>query len=84
MDASILLKSEEISKAIIEYLYEWMVEYGMDGRTFEVFALALQRPGLRVDVSLEQRFASRALQQYKLANKGDGMYSHDMGDVDEL
>jgi hypothetical protein len=84
MDASMILKSEEISKAILEYLYEWMVERCMDGRTFEVFALALQRPGLRVDVSLEQRFASRAVQQYKLAKKGDGTYGYDMGDVDEL
>ena len=30
-------------------------------RVFDTFALAMQKPGVQVDVQTEQRFASRAL-----------------------
>lgn len=66
-DAAVFLKSNEASPTILNNLYLWMVEREMDGRAFEAFALALQRPLIttRTDVSLEQHFASRALMQYK-------------------
>ncbi len=66
-DVAIVLKHPEISRSMLESLYQWMVEQEMEGRTFEIFALGLQRPVLSeyYDVSLEQRFASRALLQYK-------------------
>ena len=66
-DAYVLIKSEDVNKATLAFLYEWMVEkFVGDGRVFEIFALAFQRPGLRLDcVSLEQNFASRATQLYK-------------------
>jgi hypothetical protein len=84
MDACNVLKSEEISKSTLEFLYEWMVEQEVDGRAFEIFALALQRPGL-VFVSLEQHFASRALQQYKKNHSMSTDYQRDGQDgVDEL
>jgi hypothetical protein len=66
-DVTAVLKQEQISKSMLESLYRWMVDHEMEGRAFEIFALGLQRPGLAAspDVSLEQRFASRALWQYK-------------------
>jgi hypothetical protein len=66
-DAAAVLRNEEVSRPILDSLYLWMVDHEMEGRAFDIFALALQRPGLaaRNDVSLEQRFASRALMQYK-------------------
>lgn len=64
-DVVIVLKHEETSKATLESLYRWMVENELEGRAFEIFALGMLRPGLVHDVSLEQRFASRAMMQYK-------------------
>ena len=66
LDAYTVIKSEGVSKATVQFLYAWMVETDMKSTVFEVFALALQRPGLGLDfVSLEPNFASRALCQYK-------------------
>jgi hypothetical protein len=65
-DAFVVLKRDDFSQPVFEFLYTWMVENEVDGRAFEIFALALLRPGLHwSDVSLEQSFASRALQLYK-------------------
>ena len=66
-DVAVFLKNEEVSRPMLDSLYHWMVENEMEGRTYEIFALALQAPSLasRNDVSLEQRFVSRALMQYK-------------------
>jgi hypothetical protein len=67
VDAWNVLKKEDISRSTLDFLYEWMVERDdLDARAFEIFALAFQRSGLSLDfISLEQKFASRALQQYK-------------------
>ena len=65
LDANIVLKRDDFSRSTLDFLYGWMVENDVEGRAFEIFAFALQRPGLLSDVSLEQNFASRALQQYK-------------------
>jgi hypothetical protein len=66
-DATVALKRDDFSRSVLDFFYTWMVENDVDGRAFEIFAMALQRPGLILssDVSLEQNFASRALQQYK-------------------
>ena len=68
-DATLVVKHDDITKPMLESLYGWMVEHGMEGRSFEVFALAFQRPivSSKHDISLEQRFASRAMSQYKKA-----------------
>lgn len=68
MDASIVLKKDDEFESTLPFLYTWMVQKDLDGRAFEIFALALQRRGILLsesDVSLEQSFASRSLQQYK-------------------
>ena len=68
LDASIVLKRDDESESTLPFLYTWMVQKDLDGRAFEIFALALQRRGILLsesDVSLEQSFASRSLQQYK-------------------
>lgn len=64
-DVVIVLKHEETSKVMLESLYGWMVEQGLEGRAFEIFAVGMQRAGLIHNVFLEQRFASRAMMQYK-------------------
>lgn len=66
-DAIVALRHEDFTKPVLDFLYGWMVERGVEGRAFEIFALALQRSGLpsSQDVSVEQNFASRALVQYK-------------------
>lgn len=61
-DASYLLKQDDIEKATLEFLYDWMVESNMPLNSFESFALALQRKDLMDDVAVQQKFASRALQ----------------------
>jgi hypothetical protein len=93
LDAWNVLVKEDISKSTLDFLYEWMVERDdLDARAFEIFALAFQRSGLSLDhVSLEQKFASRALQQYKKIQGltpsfyGDQTIGQDDGDeADEL
>lgn len=64
-DASYLLKQDDIEKATLDFLYDWMVESNMPLSSFESFALALQRKDLMDDVAVQQKFASRALQIYR-------------------
>lgn len=66
-DACTMLKHEEISKPVLEFLYDWMTTQidGVEANAFESFALALQRRDLGGEVSLQQKFASRALQRYR-------------------
>ena len=60
-DACYLLKQDDVGKSTLEFLYEWMVDENMPLGAYESFALALQRRDLLDDVSLQQKFASRAL-----------------------
>lgn len=91
-DGVVFLRHEEMSSNTLESLYHWMVNQEIDGSAFEIFALALQRStfgsGL-YNVSLEQKFASRALLQYKKGQAsllGDRDYADadNNGDDDEL
>lgn len=75
-DACYLLKQEDVEKKALEFLYDWMIDANMPIRSFEAFALALQRRDLMDDAGLQQKFASRALQMYRDTNNGD--------DTDEL
>jgi hypothetical protein len=86
LDAYVVLTRDDFSKPTLDFLYGWMVENDVDGRAFEIFALALQRPGLILsDVSLEQNFASRALQQYKKVQSSTVTNDYDVADgADEL
>ena len=84
MDACIVLKCDDISKQTLECLYEWMLLHKVDARIFEVFALGLQRHGIRLDISLENSFASRALQLNKAANKPGGFDRSGEDNTDEL
>ena len=64
LDASTVLRSDEMSNSQRHYLYHWMVANDAGGHSFQVFALAFQRPGLKeTDAMLEQNFASRARQR---------------------
>lgn len=84
-DASVVLRRTDCSESILSFLYTWMVDKNMEGSAFEIFALALQRRGLMcTNVSLEQSFASRSLQQYKktqLLSVEDLEYDDDGGEL---
>lgn len=69
-DACYLLKQDGIEKKALAFLYDWMVDANMPVSSFEAFALALQRRDLFDDASLQQKFASRALQLNR-ATTGD-------------
>jgi hypothetical protein len=60
-DIASVLASDAISRADIVALYEWMVVKSCSSRSFGIVSLAMQMPGVVVDVEIEQRFASRAL-----------------------
>jgi hypothetical protein len=82
LDASTVLRRDDISNPVQRFLYSWMVTNGAEGYAFQIFALAFQRPGLKAtDVLLEQNFASRALQKHK---KGVIDTNYDSDDADEL
>jgi hypothetical protein len=71
-DAYTVLLDDRITHDTLETFYTWMVEQPdniLDAHAFEIFALALERFGGQWsdNVSLEQRFASRALQKCKLS-----------------
>jgi hypothetical protein len=92
-DAFQVISDERVTAQELDVFYMWMVdqkEGNVDAHAFEIFALALQRPGQwSEDVTLEQRFASRALQKYKDDHKGVGKAdmvrdTHDHDDADEL
>ena len=59
-DATIVLNCGEIADSWMGQLYEWMVFRNCSARTFGAFALALQTPGIRLPVLVEQNFANRA------------------------
>lgn len=66
-----MLKHDDVEQRDIDFLYEWMVERDVPLDSFEPFALALQRKDLMDDVSLQQKFASRALQFYNKSPDDD-------------
>eukprot|EP00980_Cylindrotheca_fusiformis_P030977 scaffold25694_cov127-Cylindrotheca_fusiformis.AAC.8 len=68
----------DCSESILSFLYSWMVSKDLEGSAFEIFALALHRRGLMSsNVSLEQNFASRSLQQYK-KKRNESMFSENL------
>lgn len=85
LDACVCLRQEYITNQSMEFVYQWMVtNEGISGRSFEIFALALQRSDtLVVDMTLEQRFASRALRLIKNEHSVDNILVADE-DADEI
>ncbi|KAG7342230.1 heat repeat-containing protein [Nitzschia inconspicua] len=90
-DARYVLLEERISSREMNNLYKWMVEQtndDVDARSYEIFALGLSSISRwSDDISLEQRFASRALQMCKcLDDTGPFAEAIDarIEDVDEL
>ena len=61
VDAAIVISCEEIADSWMENLYEWMVSKSCSARAFDIFALALQRPGLYVPVAVERKFANLSM-----------------------
>lgn len=79
-DVCHVLRHDDVEQRDIDFLYGWMVERDVPLNSFEPFALALQRKDLMDDVSLQQKFASRALQFYKSPDDDDDK----SGAVDDL
>ncbi|CAB9520853.1 expressed unknown protein [Seminavis robusta] len=65
VDASVVTGCEEIAESWMEHLYEWMILQECTVGAFDVFALALQRPGSRVPINVEQKFANRAMTLFR-------------------
>lgn len=88
-DAYRTLTDDGITSRAMNMLYTWMVSQqdALDGDAFVIFALALQRPGLSSsdDVTLEQKFTSRAVQRFKSAGQAkDASNEYRGDDADEL
>ena len=66
-----VLNDEYITTNIMESMYLWMVDQPLPSSAFEIFANAFQQGKSWSDVSIEQRFASRAVQKYKQARLSD-------------
>mmetsp|Transcript_21088 Transcript_21088/g.51890 ORF Transcript_21088/g.51890 Transcript_21088/m.51890 type:complete len:109 (+) Transcript_21088:2930-3256(+) len=62
LDASATLEKDYFSQATLSFLYSWMVKSDLDSSAFAIFAVSLRRFQFKfVDVSLEQSFISRSL-----------------------
>ena len=73
-DVTIAVSCEEIADSWLDNLHDWMVAKDCSARAFDAFALALQKPGLSVPVSVERKFANRALnllRQHEQATDND-------------
>jgi hypothetical protein len=70
-DASLVLESERISACHLDFLYQWMAEKECSTHVFDCFAIAMLKPGVNVDVQLEQGFASRSVCQGQMDNLGE-------------
>lgn len=69
-DAYELLRLPSVDSHHLEFLYQWMMDENVDSLPFESFAVALQsQPSLLADVSIEQKFTSRALAKLKEERK---------------
>jgi hypothetical protein len=86
LDATHVLKLTE--RARVEFLYDWMIDHNVSAEAFEAFALAFVT--CSGSISLEQRFASRALERHRhhTANEIDetemGVDPFDDSEEDEL
>ena len=70
LDATHVLKLTDRSR--VEFLYNWMIDHNISAEAFEAFALAFV--DCSGSISLEQKFASRALERYR---------NHGTNDIDE-
>jgi hypothetical protein len=59
------LHCRQMAGAVLNKLFDWMMKNDCSSQSFSAFALAMQKPGNKVDVDVEQRFASRALSLLK-------------------
>jgi hypothetical protein len=69
IDAIVVIACEDIADAWMGHLYEWMVLNKCSVRAFDVFTLALQKPELRVSVTVEHKFAKRAMNLFRHENQ---------------
>jgi hypothetical protein len=60
-DITFFLNGNENIQENVENLYFWMVENSAESRMFEAFGMALSNSSLNFDISLIQKFRSRAI-----------------------
>jgi len=77
-----------VSQENIQYLYGWMVDRNLGSIPFESFGRVLSYPSLQSDISLIQRFQSRATYEERKRRQSGGDLSEllldDDSDEDEL
>ena len=78
-DAIVVLSCDEIADGWTDALYQWMVSKGCSPKAFDNFALAMQKSGLNVPTSVEQKFSNRAMNILRHDSEIDNY-----GDDDEL
>lgn len=88
-DAKSFLEKGDITQVNLEYLYEFMVENSMGANQFESFARVLSEFKSDFDVSIIQKFHSRAIFESRVRNKSLGSLSEvqdyiEDSDEDEL
>lgn len=82
LDACAVLQSEDITSSHLEWLYNWMLKNNLNAEAYEQFAMAFdQTDHWDSNVSLEQRFASRAAWGYR---EGTHESANEVRDEDEL
>ena len=87
-------KQSDTSQSTIDFLYNWMVENESDYRCFEWVGKAVLSSNIDVDISLVQKFTSRALYEQRKEHlslpgldpePGDSLKTHnETQDEDEL
>ena len=88
-DIVICLKHNETGQEDVEYLYGWMVDNDVGPFPFEAFGRNLSNHSLLYDVSLTQKFQSRAIYEARKRRRSVGdhnemLESGECSDEDEL
>lgn len=61
LDAHTCLSHDDLTQEHVHYLYGWMVANDVGSDLFELFSTVIIDPSIEMDVSLVQRFQSRAI-----------------------
>jgi len=60
IDAVASFSRDDISAGMLDFLYSWMVAKGSKSASFDAIAIAVSNHRSEFDISIEQRFSSRA------------------------
>lgn len=84
-DVLTCLSQKEMSEGDIQYLYGWLVDQEVGPEPFRVFGQFLAYPAIQADISLVQRYQSRATYEARKRRKSGGSLEELIdSDEDEL